>query len=346
MGGEVSACSELIQNTSATGSGISWAYTLASSVAGNALAQGMEASGSADSGRTGLVLATTKADAHEFTAAVEQCEAGGPRLFDPFVFAQRLAESLGLRGPVMVVSNACASGLIAIVQAARLLRRGDAEQVLVVSVDVLSEFVLEGFSALNALSTGPCRPFDESRNGLSLGEGAGAMLLGIAEMSDSHLATIKGWGVSNDAHHITGPSRSGEGLTRALGSALEMSGLSTQDIEFVNAHGTGTVYNDEMEAQALSSVFGDRVPPVTSMKGYIGHTLGAAGVIEAALCTRALKDGIAPGTMGFETMGLTKPIPVAAEAKHIPQLRNVATLKSGFGGVNAAVIISASEKTH
>ena len=346
LAGEVPACGELTHDACASGPKASWAYRLAGSVARSALANGTDAAGSTDGGRTGLVLATTKADAHEFETAVARREASGPRLFDPFVFARTLAQSLGLFGPVVAVSSACASGLVAIVQAARLLRRGDADTVLVVGFDVLSEFILEGFSALNALSVGPCRPFDASREGLSLGEGAGAMLLGIPARGGPPLATIEGWGLSNDAHHITGPSRSGEGLARALHSALRMSALAPGDIDFVNAHGTGTLYNDEMEAQGLSSVFADGVPPVASMKGYIGHTLGAAGVIEASLCVRAIQDAVVPGTMGFANLGVTRPIPVAREARHVPHLRHVATLKSGFGGINAVVIISAAEMKH
>jgi 3-oxoacyl-(acyl-carrier-protein) synthase len=343
------------------------------------------AAGAVAAGRTGLVLATTKADIEEFERRGEKgvrpllCLAPegpsrqkgsdpffsqGPGWFLPDVLARDLAAALGLGGPVLAVSNACASGLVAVAQAARLLERGAAEAVLVVGVDVLADFLLAGFSSLAALSPRPCRPFDRDRDGLSLGEGAGALLLGGVKgsgpftrpaepgrpegcsavkgpdpFSTPRLGTVRGWGVANDANHITGPSRTGEGLKLAFARALAGAGLAPGDVGAVNSHGTGTLYNDEMEAQALAAVFGERQPPVFSLKGYFGHTLGAAGVIEAVMCLAALRERTVPASLGFENLGVTKPVAVAAEPLALPALDNLVTVKCGFGGVNAAVVL-------
>lgn len=290
--------------------------------------------------RTGLVLATTKAEIDELHHKVLSRPTSGRERFNPFVMARDLARDLGLAGPVLAASSACASGSIAIIQAARLLTRGEADRVLVIGVDVLADFILAGFSALAALSRGPCRPFDQSRDGLSLGEGAGALLLARAPDRGSPLAILRGWGMTGDACHITAPSRTGEGLRRALLGALAMAGLAPQDIHYINSHGTGTVYNDEMEAEALGAVFGEAGPPVSSMKGYFGHTLGAAGVIEAALCLKVLRERAVPASMGLTDLGVGRPINVTRVPLRPDPLDNLLTIKCGFGGVNAVLAIS------
>jgi 3-oxoacyl-[acyl-carrier-protein] synthase-1 len=209
---------------------------------------------------------------------------------------------------------------------------------IVVGVDVLADFILSGFSSLKSLSRRPCRPYDKERDGLSLGEGAGAVILAVDKSNLPVLATIKGWAVTNDANHITGPSRTGEGLKVAMKKALNMAQMTPEQIDYINGHGTGTIYNDEMEAQAIGTVFEKSLPPVTSMKGYFGHTLGAAGTIETGLCLMAMRENTIPACLGFERLGVDKPINVPAEhLKH--NLTNVLTIKCGFGGVNAAVIL-------
>jgi 3-oxoacyl-[acyl-carrier-protein] synthase-1 len=255
--------------------------------------------------------------------------------------ARDLAGALGLAGPTIAVSNACASGLVAIIHAARMVRQKRVRAMLVVGADTLSDFVLGGFSSLRALSSGPCRPYDKDRSGLSLGEGAGALLIAEADAVDAPPAALmRGWNISNDANHITGPSRTGEGLKKALRAALEMSGLPPDAIDYVNGHGTGTLYNDEMEAQAFHAVFGDAGAPVTSMKGYFGHTLGAAGVIETALCAMVLRDKTVPASLGFRTPGVGAPIRILDAAKSFEPMRALVTVKSGFGGVNAALVMT------
>jgi len=261
--------------------------------------------------------------------------------YNPYSLACDVARALGIGGPVLAVSNACASGLIAMVEAARILERGEADAVLVVGVDVLTDFVLSGFSAFRALSPQPCRPYDADRDGLSLGEGAGALCLAREPAEGEHaLAELAGWGISNDANHITAPSRTGDGLRNAVGSALVRAGMECYDVHYVNGHGTGTVYNDAMEARALCDALAGCPVPVSSMKGYFGHTLGAAGVIEAAICLTALRERTVPASLGLSTPGVGRPLRVARSPLALGEMENVLSVKSGFGGVNAAVILS------
>ena len=289
-------------------------------------------------GRTGLVLATTKAGVDELEQRAGGADGEGRCHYLPSVMASDLAAELHLDGPVSAVSNACASGLIAVMEAARILDSAPCNHVLVVGVDIVSDFVLAGFSCLKALSPLPCRPFDKGRNGLSLGEGAGAILLTKGRPPQA-MAVVRGWAVTNDATHITAPSRTGSGLRAALVNALNSSGLAPGDIDYVNAHGTGTVFNDEMEALAIHSTFGSDVP-VSSVKGYLGHTLGAAGVIEMCLCVMALRDRIIPASLGSRDLGISSPIRVAMRHQQVSRMDHVVSIKCGFGGMNAVVILS------
>jgi len=289
--------------------------------------------------RIGLALATTKAEIESLERMVRAPGEESDGRDNPGVFARDLAAELRLTGPVAAVSAACASGVAAIVHAARLLKRGDADMMLVIGVDVLADFVLAGFSSLAALSARPCRPYDGSRDGLSLGEGAGALLL--TRECPAALGVVAGWGITNDASHVTAPSRNGRGLALAMERALETSGLDAGDVHYINGHGTGTRYNDEMEAKAIGAVFSGAMPPVSSMKGYFGHTSGAAGVIEAALCLAAMRERTVPASMGLERAGEEcAGLNLAKGHVRLDRMENVVTVKSGFGGVNGALVLS------
>ncbi len=293
--------------------------------------------------KTGLVLATTKAEVGQLEKFVVTGVEPARKTWLPMELAREIAQTLGLKGPALVVSTACTSGMTAMIQACRVLRRGGADHMLVVGVDVLSDFVLSGFSSLAALDEGPCRPFDEERTGTSLGEGAGAILISQPETNLEPLACLYGWGASNDANHITGPSRTGDGLQFAIDQALTLAGWSPEEIAFVNAHGTGTVYNDEMEAKAIGSIFGKRIPPVASLKGFIGHTLGAAGTIETALCIEALNRQEIFRSAGYTTHGVSVSLPIVTAHRTVPGMKKILALKSGFGGTNAALCIGAAK---
>ncbi len=260
----------------------------------------------------------------------------------PGRLAERIARKLGLARKGIHISAACASSAIALGQGAALIASGAEEAVLVCCFDLVTEFVASGFSALQALSPFPCRPFDRDRAGLTLGEGAAALLLMSAERAERskmpHLGTVHGWGAANDATHIVAPAQDGCGLVRAIRQALARAGIKAEEIAAISAHGTGTIYNDLMELTAFREVFGGRKMPVYSIKGAVGHSMGAAGGIEVALGLKTLKLQLAP-----PTVGLSRP-ERGAEGLVSPEPRDFAgdyllTTNSGFGGISAALVI-------
>lgn len=296
--------------------------------------------------RSALVLGTTLGG----NRAYEEWLAG-PRENPPFQHgagspATFLARRLRARGPVETVSVACASGTAAIGRAWDLVATGEVEAALAGGVDALSPFVVSGFASLRALSPGPARPFDRKRSGLSLGEGAAFLLLeseeGAARRGRTPLAVIAGYGSASDAYHLTRPDPEGGGLLRAISAAVSSAGLAgnaERDIAFVNAHGTGTVFNDAMEARAFTRFFGT-VPPVWGVKGALGHTLGAAGAFEALVSVLALREGRIP-----PTAGLDEPDPgfgldlVRGGAREAPPGRFALSTSAAFGGTNAVLVL-------
>jgi 3-oxoacyl-[acyl-carrier-protein] synthase-1 len=234
----------------------------------------------------------------------------------------------------LVVSNACISGVLAILIGARLIRSGEFDHVVVAGADTVTEFVLSGFNSFLSLCTGPCKPYDKDRQGLSLGEAAGTIILTGNRESGSGLPYIfVGPGFSsNDANHISGPSRTGEGLFLAIKRTLENTDYK---IDYISAHGTATPYNDEMESIAITRA-GLQHVPVNSLKGYWGHTLGAAGVIESVVAVYSLINNIRFNTLGFSILGVTHPIAVINETKEAP-VTTCLKIASGFGGCNASL---------
>jgi 3-oxoacyl-[acyl-carrier-protein] synthase II len=278
-----------------------------------------------------LVVSTTKGGIERGQRYLEGTAPASELLELPLHrLATRLARALRITGPVRTVSVACASGTVALGHALRLVRSGRASRVLVVGADALSAFVVRGFASLRALGDGPARPFDAERSGLSVGEAGAAMVL---EAGDGPaLATLAGFGAANDANHITGPSRDGAGLVRAWGLALADAG--TDRVELVSAHGTGTRYNDAMEGHA----FAELGAPVHGLKGAVGHTMGAAGVLEAVLCVQALGAGRCPPTAGLVTPDPEIDLDLVTAARAI-DARHVLSASSGFSGINAAVVL-------
>ena len=292
--------------------------------------------------RVGLVLATTKAniEALERLSDGRPCSAVARRHLRADLLAADLALEFGARGPVQCLSVACVSGTIALQQGAKLIQRGDADAVLVVGVDHLSDFVLAGFTALKALDPLGCRPFDRDRAGLNPGEAGAAIVLVRRDLMARPAVTIRGWGSSNDANHMTGPSRDGAGLTRSVRAALQMADLRPEAIDYVNVHGTGTPYNDAMESMTLQSVFGAACPPFSGLKGMLGHTLGAAGVIEAIACVLAMRDGFLPGTPRLNTVAEGVPPGIVLTPRTANRLKHVLKLNTGFGGANGTLILT------
>lgn len=237
----------------------------------------------------------------------------------------------------LVVSHACVSGLAAILLAKRLLETGRYRHAVVAGADEVSRFVWSGFQSFQALSDEPCRPFDSRRKGLNLGEGCATMILSVEpEHATSEPVRVLGGALSNDANHISGPSRTGAELSEAINRALDQSGLRAADVDFISAHGTATLYNDEMEAKAFD-LAGLGAVPLNSLKGNFGHTLGAAGLIESVLSIQSLRENTVLPTRGFETLGVSRPVKVCAEAL-IKPLKICLKTASGFGGCNGAVV--------
>ena len=295
--------------------------TFFDSIVFEAARRAVEAAGiDAASPRTAFVLSSIKGnvefiDTQDVTLAVS---------------ARRLGEAFGNPNPVVVVSNACISGLAALLQGRRILLGGDYDHVVVVGAEVQSRFIVTGFQSLKALSEAPCKPFDAHRDGLNLGEAAAAVVLAFGE---------EGWelvdgAVRNDANHISGPSRTGEGSYKALRYVLEHT--SPEELAFVNVHGTSTPYNDEMEAIALDRA-GLLEVPVNALKGVFGHTMGAAGVLESILSMQAVDAGLVLPTRGFSELGVSRPVRVSATMGHTDKKAFVKLL-SGFGGVNGALL--------
>jgi 3-oxoacyl-(acyl-carrier-protein) synthase len=293
--------------------------------------------------RIGLVLSTTKAniEALERLSENRPCSETARRHLLANHLAADLAAEFGARGPTQTISAACVSGLIAISQGAELIRRGQADAVLVVGVDCLSEFVVAGFTALKALDPLGCRPFDAARCGLSAGEAGAAIVLVRQDFAPEGKIKILGFGGSNDANHLTGPSRDGSGLAQAIRVALDAAKLAPDEIDFVHAHGTGTSYNDAMESLALKTIFGESCPPVSGVKGMLGHTLGAAGVIETICCVLAIQEKFLPGTPRLTNAADGAPSSLVREPRPAAQLKNILKLNTGFGGLNGALILQA-----
>lgn len=251
-----------------------------------------------------------------------------------FSLAQKINKYFGFVNEPLVISNACVSGIMAVSVAKRLVSVGKYDRVYIVAGDEVSEFVLSGFKSFQAVSSQPCKPYSANRDGITLGEAAAAALVSAEE----GFYQIAGDGNINDANHISGPSRTGEGLFRSIKSALTEANLSPNQIDVVSAHGTATLYNDEMEAIALDRLGMNKVP-INSLKGYFGHTLGASGLLEAVVTLEAAKENRLFSSYGFDDLGVSAEIAVLKENLESP-VKHILKTASGFGGCNSAVIFS------
>lgn len=288
-----------------------------------------------------LLLASTKGEIDLLDAVARQ-QRPLPQsvLFEPLLV--KVGKRFGLEDSGTNINAACASSTLAVARGAAMIAGGTAEAVLVYAADLVSDFVYSGFSALQALSPEPARPFDAERRGLSLGEaGVGLLLMSAAaaeRAGETSLATVAGWGAANDAHHVTAPARDGCGLIAACRQALQRASISPAQIAALNAHGTGTLFNDAMELTAFGTLFGDRLPPLHGIKGSLGHCLGAAGALEIAVAARALREGCIPPTVGCR-------VPEAAGQGKVGEAAQpiagdyLLSCNSGFGGINGVVIL-------
>jgi 3-oxoacyl-[acyl-carrier-protein] synthase I len=244
-----------------------------------------------------------------------------------------------LEGPALVVSTACSSSAKVFASAARLLTADVIDAALVGGVDSLCLTTLYGFNALELLSTEPCKPFDANRKGLSIGEAAAFVLLERpGDSLDAEAILLLGTGESSDAYHMSAPHPEGLGARLAMAAALHSAGLAVTDIDYLNLHGTATASNDLAEGKAVIRLFGDQLPPCSSTKGATGHTLGAAGGLEAVICALALQHGFLPGGINTHHLDPLIPIPyLTANRDHAP--RRVMSNSFGFGGTNCSLVL-------
>ncbi|MCM1066633.1 MAG: beta-ketoacyl synthase [Muribaculaceae bacterium] len=274
-----------------------------------------------------LVLSSTKGNVDTLEA-----DRRDPRAYIA-TSAARIARRLGNTNTPIVASNACISGVCAQIAAVRALLSGRYHTAIVVGADVLSKFIVSGFQSFKALSPEACKPYDKDRTGLNLGEAAATIVLGLRPEAESGRWQYLASSIHNDANHISGPSRTGEGSYRVLRDIL--GSIDPDELAFVNAHGTATPYNDEMEAIAINRA-GLTGLPLCGLKGYYGHTLGAAGVLETVLSMHALDRGTVPATRGYSAAGTSFPPDVSAEPREAKGSSFIKIL-SGFGGSNAGI---------
>ncbi|WP_255259347.1 beta-ketoacyl-[acyl-carrier-protein] synthase family protein [Bacillus toyonensis] len=288
--------------------------------------------------RVGLSIGTTMGEIEPFESGYHHGLKGGPH-----VIADQIYKKYQLSGPKWTLTNACAAGNFAIARAIEDINLGRADIVIAGGVDALSWAAFTGFSSLRAMSPDLCRPFDQDRKGIILGEGAGVLII----ESDKHFqkrtnkpakAKLLGYGINSDAHHITQPDPNAIGAIKAMEDALEMGNTDKKHIKYVNAHGTGTQANDLMESKAINTLFNNKVK-TSSIKGHIGHTLGAASAIEAVICTKILETKLIPATLNLKNKDINCDIEVVAEkAVHLDS-DYILSNAFAFGGVNSSILL-------
>lgn len=274
------------------------------------------------------------------TAACRDVRSAGDSRLDRLL--RRVCDACRVKDPGRIVSAACASSTAALALGASLVRRKERDAVLVVACDAVTEFIMAGFSSLMALDPDGARPFDRNRRGLTVGEaGAVALLMSeerAARESRHSLGEIAGWGLSGDANHMTGPSRDGAGLASAIRQALRSADMPAERIGSISAHGTGTPYNDSMELKAFAKIFAQPVP-IYSIKGSIGHTMGAAGLVEAVMALASMHEQVVPPTSNLREIDPEAEGWVSTGAVKTRRMDVVLSTNSGFGGVNAALVL-------
>jgi 3-oxoacyl-[acyl-carrier-protein] synthase II len=251
-------------------------------------------------------------------------------------------EEFQIECPCHVIANACASGTNAIGHAFHCIRSGRSQRILAGGYDALCELVFVGFDSLQAATPEKCRPFDAGRTGMVLGEGAAVLLMEDWDAARSRgakiVAEITGYGISTDNHHLTQPNPSGIGPRVAMEKALQSADLKPGDVDYINAHGTATRFNDLAEGKAIRELFGSQVP-VSSTKSMMGHSLGAAGAIEAIVCLLALQHNFLPPNINFNTPDHEIDLNIVANEARSQTIHTVVSNSFGFGGTNASIVM-------
>jgi 3-oxoacyl-[acyl-carrier-protein] synthase-1 len=313
-----------------------------------AVKEALETISANDGLRTGLISGTTIGgmDRSEGFYRQYQTEGNKSRITDLLTHdcgdtTEKIADYFGIHDFVNTISTACSSSANTIMMGANLLKTGKLDRVIVGGVDPLSYFTANGFNSLMILDTEWCKPFSANRKGLNLGEGAAFLVLETEEAAKQRgneiLAYVSGYANANDAYHQTASSPDGRGATMAMQGALDMAGLKPEDIQYINAHGTGTNNNDESESTAIHNIFKEAKPPISSTKSYTGHTLGAAGSIEAVYSVLALREQVVfPNLNHQEAIAENDWLPVSTVQK--TEITNVLSNSFGFGGNNSSVV--------
>lgn len=288
--------------------------------------------------RVGLIISTTKGniDVLEKDSSFPKERAYLGEM------AKTIKDFFGFTTEPIVLSNACVSGILAVAVAKRFIKQERFDHVFIVSGDLVTKFILSGFNSFQAISNVPCRPYCKTRSGINIGE-VSASILVTKDSSNltKESVVILGEASCNDANHISGPSRTGEGLFRSVQSALKQANLEADKIDYISAHGTATSFNDEMEAIAFDRL-GMQHIPLNSLKGYLGHTLGASGLLETIVGMHSLHQNTLFASKGFQELGVSKPINIIKETTQ-KKLNTFLKTASGFGGCNTAVILAKSK---
>jgi 3-oxoacyl-[acyl-carrier-protein] synthase II len=307
-----------------------------------------------DSDRVGVLLGTTSGEVQDMEAIDEAWTRNRSEVFSSAAYSSfcsnsitaRVASAFGLRGPALVLANACASGNFAVAFGCDLIKQGHADVIVAGGADALSKVALAGFSRMHAVAPDLCRPFDRNRKGMMVSEGAGVVILEAGPRARargaSMYARVRGWGLGCDAFHLTAPNP--EGMAHVMCLAMQDAGVAPADIGYISAHGTGTTLNDAAETAAIRTAFGDAAnrTPVSSIKSMIGHTMGAASAIETVACCLALRHQFLPPTINY-----SEPDP-QCDLDYVPntvrfQAVDVAMNNSfAFGGNNASLVLARS----
>jgi 3-oxoacyl-[acyl-carrier-protein] synthase-1 len=292
------------------------------------------------SGETAFILSTTKGN-----ISLLKNQSTLPEGVFLSNLAQKIADFFGFKTKPIVVSNACVSGVMAIAIAKNMIQAGKYKDAFVIAGDEISEFVISGFNSFQAIGTEPCKPYDKTRNGINIGEATAAVYITghCEERSDEAISNerfrfkVLGDSAINDANHISGPSRTGDGLFASIKNAVTEANIPAEKIDFISAHGTATIYNDEMEAIAFNRMDLQNTP-LNSMKGYYGHCLGASGLLESIISMEsALKNTLIP-SKNFKETGTSQPLNIIKENQPA-EIKYILKTASGFGGCNAAIVL-------
>ena len=288
--------------------------------------------------KTGLILATTKGNVDVLSPKSKFYKDKNRAYLSEL--GKQINTFFSFKNETIVVSNACVSGILAVAVADGMIKSNTYDDVIIVSGDLVTEFILSGFTSFQAISDAPCKPFSKNRTGITIGEAVASVL--VSSTKEENAIEVIGTASCNDANHISGPSRTGEGLFLAVESALKEAQIHPNEIDYISAHGTATNFNDEMEAIAFSRLEMGKTP-INSLKGYYGHTLGASGLLETIIGIESLNQNTLIASHGFDELGVSEYMNIINKTEK-KSLNIFLKTASGFGGCNTAVLFKKSSK--